>query len=140
MKKGGPPNKKPRYNYCLFVHLHLKKTLWHVLVSGIVFFDRFNDEDEPSHFEDELALLDEIEMEMQDNFDEHDGTAGDYAWRFFWSIKYMKTTLFLKLSLCKNSPVLLLKLFKIEKMICSKKIIKNKPKNPYDIWYINQLY
>lgn len=46
------------------------------------FFDRFNDEDEPSHFEDELALLDEIEMEMQDNFDEHDGTAGDYAWRF----------------------------------------------------------
>lgn len=46
------------------------------------FFDRFNDEDDPSQFEDELALLDEIEMEMQDNFGEHDGTAGDYAWRF----------------------------------------------------------
>lgn len=34
---------------------------------------------------------------------------------FLWSIKSMKTTLFLRLSLCKNSPVLLLKLFKIEK-------------------------
>lgn len=64
-------------------------------------FDRFNDEDEPSHFEDELALLDEIEMEMQDNFDEHDGTAGDYG-DFLWSIKSMKTTLFLKLSLSKK--------------------------------------
>lgn len=37
---------------------------------------RYNDEDEPSQFEDELALLDEIEMEMQDNFDDNDMPAG----------------------------------------------------------------
>lgn len=47
------------------------------------FFDRFNDEDEFLYFEDELVLLDEIEMEMQDNFDEYDGIVGDYVWRFF---------------------------------------------------------
>lgn len=89
MKKGGPPNKKPRYNhiYPTIVYLFIIAFEENLMAcvnkwNCIFFFDRFNDEDDPSQFEDELALLDEIEMEMQDNFDEHDGTAGDYAWRF----------------------------------------------------------
>lgn len=58
--------------------LAFEENVWRGVISGILLFsDRFNDEDEPSQFEDELALLDEIEMEMQENFDEHDGTAGD---------------------------------------------------------------